>query len=195
MSRGRYYKTANDFMNAQPQNHNVDQIRPTFCFYKPNNSVEQTEFNYSNDYITNESPESIKMDMKWQTIQYANSGDPQVWGPAFWFTLHNGAARYPVKASPICAERMKGFIIGIPYMIPCEKCQDHALAHIEQNYDNLNNIVSGRQNLFNFFVDFHNYVNKRYGKPEVGYEEAYALYTGRTNVTKLTYSSNKDFKN
>ena len=45
--------------------------------------------------------------MKWTTLQYANSSDPNVWGPAFWFTLHNGAARYPIKASPICKESMK----------------------------------------------------------------------------------------
>jgi hypothetical protein len=82
---------------------------------------------------------------------------------------------------------MKGFIMGMPYMIPCEKCQDHAIAHIEQNYYRMNEIVSGREQLFNFFVSFHNYVNKRYGKPEMDYKKAYDLYTSSTNVTKLTY--------
>ena len=78
--------------------------------------------------------------------------------------------------------------MGMPYMIPCEKCQDHAIAHIEQNYYRINEIVSGREQLFNFFVSFHNYVNKRYGKPEMDYKTAYDLYTSSTNVTKLTYS-------
>jgi hypothetical protein len=131
---------------------------------------------------------SGKMDMKWETVHYVNSKDPRVWGPAFWFTLHNGAASYPEKASPVCANHMKGFILGMPFMIPCDKCHDHARAHIEENYHRLDEIVSGKKHLFNFFVSFHNYVNKRYGKPEMSNEDAYALYNGNTTVTKLTYS-------
>jgi len=74
-----------------------------------------------------------KLDMKWTTVEYANPSDPRVWGPAFWFTLHNGAVNYPIKASPTWKDRMKGFILGIPVMIPCEKCRDHATSHIEAN--------------------------------------------------------------
>lgn len=167
MYREAYYKTSNDF----PPIIHPSRIRPS-------NIVEEP-------YTT---PKTTKIDMKWETIQYADSGDPQVWGPAFWFTLHNGAARYPIKASPLCAERMKGFILGIQIMIPCEKCSDHATAHIEANWRHIDEIVSGRQKLFNFFVSFHNYVNRRYGKPEMGEKEAYKLYTSCANVTKLTYS-------
>ena len=72
-------------------------------------------------------------------------------------------------------------------MIPCEKCADHATAHIEANWKRLDEIVSGRKELFNFFHSFHNYVNRRYGKSEMSLKDAYALYTGRVNVTKLTY--------
>ena len=61
-------------------------------------------------------------------------------------------------------------------MIPCDKCQDHATAHIEANWNRLDDVVSGRDNLFKFFVDFHNRVNKRYNKPEMSYETAYKLY-------------------
>ena len=129
------------------------------------------------------------LDMKWTTVEYANPGDPRVWGPAFWFTLHNGSVNYPIKASPIWAERMRGFILGIPVMIPCEKCRDHATAHIEANYFRLNEIVSGREQLFNFFVSFHNHVNERYDKPKMSIEDAYNLYTSGVNVTKLEYSS------
>lgn len=166
MSRGTYYKKSNDFNRTIPASRLINE-----------------------PYVREEpTPEPVKMDMKWDTVQYVNSGIPQVWGPAYWFTLHNGAARYPIKASPLCAERMKGFILGMQVMIPCEKCTDHATAHIEANWCRIDEIVSGRQQLFNFFVDFHNRVNSRYGKPEMSYEDAYKLYTGLTNVTKLTYS-------
>ena len=125
--------------------------------------------------------------MKWETLEYSNSADPKVWGAAFWFSIHNGCTKYPVKATPVISNRMKGFIMGLPYMIPCQNCMTHAQSHIENNYDNLDEICSGRDNLFKFFVDFHNYVNKRYGKQEITYDNAYKKYMGRINVTKLVY--------
>ena len=201
MPRGNYYKTSNLLqISTQPQIYkkneptiqqdneeskkNESTIQQNNELSKKNESTIQQNNEESKKQFVDDSPE---MNMRWTTLKYANSSDPNVWGPAFWFTLHNGAARYPIKASPICAERMKGFIMGIPVMIPCEKCQDHATAHIEQNYYRMNEIVSGREQLFIFFVSFHNYVNKRYGKPEMDYKKAYDLYTRPTNVTKLTY--------
>jgi len=101
---------------------------------------------------------------------------PEVWGPHFWFTLHNGALNYPSLANPLCIERMKNFIIGIPVMIPCETCKEHATAYIESNKDYLDYICASRDKLFKFFVDFHNYVNIRLKKPEMSYDDAYRLY-------------------
>ena len=104
------------------------------------------------------------------------SNDPRKWGPPFWYTLHNGAFHYPENASKLYIERMKNFILGIPVMLPCEKCKNHATVFIEQNKSKLNDICSGRKSLFNFFVDFHNKVNSRYDKPILSYEEAYNIY-------------------
>ena len=160
------------------------QLPSVWFEQQTNNNVEN--FVYIHD---SEKKEQNKLDMKWTTVEYANPRDPRVWGPAFWFTLHNGSVNYPIKASPIWAERMKGFILGMPVMIPCEKCRDHATSHIEANYCRLNEIVSGREQLFNFFVSFHNYVNERYDKPKMSNEDAYDLYTSGVNVTKLEYST------
>jgi hypothetical protein len=84
---------------------------------------------------------------------------------------------------------MKGFILGLPVMVPCEECSTHATAFIEGNYDRLDDIVSGRMKLFNFFVDFHNKVNKRYKKKEISYEEAYF----KDFLVKRSKISNNDF--
>jgi len=105
-----------------------------------------------------------------------NFASPEVWGPRFWFTLHNGALNYPSLANPLCIERMKNFILAIPIMIPCHTCKDHALAYIETHKDYLDMICAERDKLFKFFVDFHNYVNKRQNKPEMSYDDAYKLY-------------------
>lgn len=128
------------------------------------------------------------LDVKWKTMEYANPADPEVWGSQFWFSLHNGAERYPERASPIWAEYMRGFIMGIPVMLPCETCADHARTHIEQNLERMDTIVSGREPLAKFFVDFHNRVNKRYNKPVLEYKEARALYQKPVRVTKMMYS-------
>ena len=99
---------------------------------------------------------SANVSLKWNVKKYESSDNPDVWGPAMWFSLHNGAVRYPVEASPIVKERMKGFILGLPVMIPCHDCKEHTSAYIEGNFNNLDDICSGRVKLFNFFVDLHN---------------------------------------
>jgi hypothetical protein len=118
---------------------------------------------------------------------YVSTVDPSVWGPAFWFSLHTSAAYYPENASPIVRERMKGRIMAIPYEIPCKNCQPHASAFIEKNRYRLDDIVSGRDQLGKFYVDFHNQVNKRYGKPEWTYEQAYDAYTKGVDIKYLKY--------
>lgn len=124
--------------------------------------------------------------LKYKTLEYASTADPRVWGPAVWFTLHNGAAHYPNKPSDAAKHHMKGFIKGLPYMIPCEECAHHAWNHIQNT--NLDNVVSSRDKLFAYFVDFHNFVNKRYNKPIFTVEQAEKIYMSGANVTKLEYA-------
>lgn len=125
------------------------------------------------------------VEVEYKTLAYGNLGNPEVWGPAMWFSLHNGAARYPDRPSPFWRERMKYFILGIPVMVPCENCSNHAAAYIESKWDMLDNVVGCKQNLFQFFWEMHNYVNERLGKRIVGFDEAYNTYHSKVNVTKL----------
>ena len=108
--------------------------------------------------------------------------NPKVWGPSFWFSLQMGSLNFPENASKIVADKMKGFILGIPYMLPCDSCSEHARAYIQTNYDNLDEICLGRKTLVNFFYNFHNFVNKRLGKPQLSFEEAMNLYRGSVTV-------------
>jgi hypothetical protein len=127
-----------------------------------------------------------QLQLRYEEKEYDTS-QPDVFGPAFWFTLHNGASRYPIEASPVQAEKAKGFIRGIPVMLPCEKCSGHAQSYIEGNDRQMDDIVSGRENLFKFFWEFHNYVNKRYNKPQITLEEAKSMYMGKSKVLSLKY--------
>jgi hypothetical protein len=106
-----------------------------------------------------------------------NTTNPEKWGPQFWFILHNAAAHYPEVASPICANRIKGFILGIPYMLPCPTCTVDANFFINSHTDKqLDEICSSKENIFEFFRQFHNYVNTKTGKPEMSKDHAQNLY-------------------
>lgn len=128
------------------------------------------------------------LNLKWKTVYHKDASNPDVFGSAFWFIFHIASSRYPLQASEITKERMKGVILGIPVLLPCQECSDHASAHIESVWHRINDIVSGREQLFTFFVDFHNYVNRRYGKPIMSPKEAYELYTSKVKITKLEYN-------
>jgi len=114
-----------------------------------------------------------------------NTSDPKVWGPPMWSTFHVSAAHYPLQASPLVKERMKNRILAIPYEVSCQSCRVHASAFVEENREDLDRIVSGRHELGKFYVRFHNYVNRRQGKPEWTYEQAYKKYAGTTQVNHL----------
>jgi hypothetical protein len=135
--------------------------------------------------------EQTKLQMRWHAEKIKTTTNPQVWGPAFWFSLHNSALHYPINPSPIVRERMKARILAIPYEIPCPACKPHALAFIENNSNRLDDIVSSRDKLFKFYVDFHNKVNERYGKPIFTYEQAYKLYSSPVSVSYLSYKNDK----
>jgi hypothetical protein len=128
--------------------------------------------------------ESPALSMKWATDTVSTT-NPKVWGPAFWFSLHVSAAHYPENPSQIVRERMKQRILAIPYEVPCGTCRPHASAFIESNRDKLDKIVSNKHELGKFYVDFHNKVNKRYGKPEWTYDQAYKVYSGKAKITYL----------
>jgi hypothetical protein len=126
--------------------------------------------------------------IKYDTVEYTSTSSPLVFGPPLWFSLHNAAAHYVDNPSPITRDRMKNVILGLPILLPCQNCREHATAYIEKNYDNLDDVVSCRDKLFKFFVDFHNYVNQRYNKKIFTYEEAYKMYLGGAKVSKMTFS-------
>lgn len=132
-------------------------------------------------------PKESTLQVRYKILEHADPGSPEVWGPAFWFSLHNGAIRYPNNPSPLWKHRMKSFIQGIPVMVPCEKCADHATAYIESQDHKLDDVVSSKEKLFVFFVDFHNFVNARLGKPHIPLEAANKMYKGTANVLTVEY--------
>jgi hypothetical protein len=159
------------------RNYNYKTLEHTYYYGLPNNTENDSNVSI---HIPKKLEYDYKKDHFIEQLELPTNKDnrnPDVWGPYFWFILHNGAVNYPVKASPFYVERMKYFILGIPVMIVCDKCKEHATQFIEKHKSNLDNICKGRETLFNFFVDFHNQVNLRKGKKVLSYREALKLYT------------------
>lgn len=144
----------------------------SYCSPKPYTVVSATK------------PVASGLTLEYSANQQTQTNSPGVFGPAMWFSFHTGAAHLPDVLSPISAGRIKNFINGIPEIVPCVECSEHARAFIENNRTRIDNIKRG-DDVFKFYVDFHNYVNQRLGKPLVSYEKAYEMYKGGKNVVVL----------
>lgn len=185
-----YYKGPPDHRTIYNTEHFEQQTHKSVDSHNDNHKKCSYLETSSTVALNNHKVKPQPIQMKWENKHYGNLSDPRAWGPAFWFTLHNGASKYPLSASNITKERMKGYIIGIPVMIPCAVCQIHACNFIDQHKSNLDDICSGRDKLFAFFVKFHNKVNQRYNKPEMSVEDAYKLYSEGININTMSYSNN-----
>jgi len=149
-----------------------------------------SRYKKQNDFLESQVP---KKESDHLTIHYTKQDKlvstqlPEVFGPSLWFTLHNTSVFYPRNPSPILAFRMKNLITSIPVLLPCKECSYHSSAYINSIIDNLDNIVDSQEHLFAFFVDLHNFVNKKLNKSEMTLEQARQLYNGFTDI-KLTYN-------
>ena len=175
-----YYKTGQIYPVPDNVSHPTQEVESRMNGWEMETPIQTPEL------ISQPKPKVDSLIVRYKVLEHANPGSPEVWGPAFWFSLHNGAARYPVNASPLWRGRMKYFIMGIPVMVPCEKCADHATAYIESG-SGLEEVVKNRDTLFNFFVKFHNFVNERLGKSKIPLEAAIKMYKGSANVLTVSY--------
>ena len=78
------------------------------------------------------------------TVGY--SFDPEVFGPSFWFTLHNGSTSYPINPSQFVKLGMKNLLINLPLLIPCINCREHFYAFLRSS--DIDSDVSSKENLF-----------------------------------------------
>ena len=128
--------------------------------------------------------EGFTLERKTEVVDVSS---PVTWGPSLWLVLHTSAASYPEKPTPDTKDRMKQIINGLPLLVSCASCKEHCQALIDSNRNRLDEICGSKQNLFKFFVDFHNKVNKRQGKPEMSLKDAWAMYTGKARITYTKY--------
>ena len=168
---------SNHIQSNPRQSNHIQNIENFDMKINKSETVEVSDMNVSDNNLT----------MTFQINKVNTLTSPGVWGPSFWFILHNSANSYENSPSPLTVKRMKNFIIGIPIMVPCASCREHSTGYIEEKMDKLDDICSNKDKLFNFFVDFHNFVNKRLNKPIMSYDEATKLYSGKVEIKTLSY--------
>ena len=99
-----------------------------------------------------------------------------VWGPCVWYLFHT--LSYHIKdTNAVEFEKTKTEFIKFAFRIatnlPCPECSQHATQFVSRVNPAS---IKTKDQLNGLFIDFHNAVNRRKGKPVFTREEAYAKY-------------------
>lgn len=132
----------------------------------------------NNKLFNNEKIHSLKtscdvlhMTSSKDTFLFKYSSRPSVWGPKFWYILHNSSVFYPNNPTRLAMIRMIQFLKSVPYLLPCSDCRNHAIDYINHlSNETMLEKVSSQKKLIQFLVDFHNHVNIRTNKQIVNVE-------------------------
>jgi hypothetical protein len=100
--------------------------------------------------------------------------EPSVWGPYLWRSIHFIALGYPNSPSSQDAEAYKAFFQRLESVIPCQTCALNYERHLRE-YP-VDPYLGSTESLFRWTVILHNAVNRETGKPEMSFDEAWAMY-------------------
>lgn len=130
-------------------------------------------------------PASVEIQLEEKLIEHMSN--PETWGPAMWFINHLGSFSAPEIIPLEKREKYWNYIDGLPEILPCKNCSQHAREYVDSNARYRDQICASRDNLVRFFVDFHNSVNQRTGKPLITYEEVYQMFSGPAVIKHFRY--------
>lgn len=98
-----------------------------------------------------------------------------VWGPCVWYLFHTVA--HHIKEDHPKFETAKNEFIAFSFRIatnlPCPECSQHATAYISKITPQM---IKTKHDLKMLYINFHNAVNIRKGKPVFTLEESDAKY-------------------
>ena len=98
-----------------------------------------------------------------------------VWGPCVWYLFHTLA--HHIKDDNSRFEAVKNELVAFSYRIstnlPCPECSQHANAYLSK----INmKMIKTKTDLKMLYINFHNAVNIRKGRPVFSLEDADAKY-------------------
>ena len=113
--------------------------------------------------------------------------NPSVWGSRAWRKFHSKALYYVDNPTPQNSHEVKIFYERDFFNdIQCDTCRSSYGQFIRQHPIRL----SSRMDLFNWTIDIHNMVNKKLGKKQLTYNEAYAIWLGSPINSRIQPVSN-----
>ena len=100
------------------------------------------------------------------------------WGPSAWNYLHVTSYAYPEVPTEYNKEHMFNFMWYFARVIPCQRCRADFVKYLHVNLPEKMNspVFTCRDNLINFSIQAHNYVNSKLSKPEMTREQVDKLY-------------------
>ena len=107
---------------------------------------------------------------------------PSVWGPVIWHALHYITLGYPVNPTEDQKQKYKMFFSLLSDVIPCSICR----THFSENLIKMplsDDVLSTKESLIKWLIDFHNVVNEMNKKPIIKYEDARILIENNTQCT------------
>ena len=102
----------------------------------------------------------------------------QIWGPKAWTLIHTIGLLSKQKNDVYLSNRTKNFLQNIWKILPCANCRSDAKRYLDTH--NVN-IINDNNKIFLFTFDFHNFVNKKTGKPNMDIQTFHKLYTDITD--------------
>lgn len=91
-----------------------------------------------------------------------NKTKTKYWGNQMWEMMHTYSYLYPKNPTNEMQENAKSFYESMYDIVKCEKCKKSIQDYIENNPIHNNN----KNDLINWVLEFHNFVNKKLGKEE-----------------------------
>lgn len=112
-------------------------------------------------------PKEITLLQKWLSRW---SYSPTEWGPRLWYYLHTSSI-FAEELSPLTDEQWKALQLwfqSINKIIPCKKCSTNLFPYTQ---------VFTPIDITRVFIQHHNKINQRFGKPILSEDEARHLHT------------------
>lgn len=108
-----------------------------------------------------------------------NSGDGMlttVWGPQFWFILHNISFNYPVNPTKEDINNYHTFFKSLRYVLPCKHCRENVVKNMKELKFSKKVFVN-RETLSKWVYNLHNHVNKMLNKNvKISFEEVRCMH-------------------
>lgn len=124
-------------------------------------------------------------------MKIPNGVEARLWGPAIWKALYYVVLGYPIHPSEIQKQKYKEFFLLLKYTLPCTICQKHFVENL-QKMPITDDVLSSKEKLFKWLVDYNNVVNLMQGKPKLTYNQVInsLLVDNKTKITKKSTKKN-----